>query len=91
MSRNITRLAMVLSLVSLLMLRLPTSVAQRGKGALQLAIQKSLQQTESRLAIEGRRRENEVLVVAAARVVRLDDLGFTAYSVDIIGNKNQPG
>ena len=82
MNRNVTRLATLLSLVSLLIIQLPTSGAQGGNDPLQLAIQKSLQQTQNRLALEGIK--SEVLTVATARVVQLDDIGFTAYSVKIL-------
>lgn len=82
MSKRITCLAIVLFVISLLIVHLSPSAAQRGDDALQLAIQKSLQQTSNRLAVEGRK--GEVLAVVAARVVQLYDLSFTAYSVKIL-------
>jgi len=75
-------LVILLSLLVTFLAQPPTGSAQRDGELLRLAIQKSLQQTTGRQGIADK--EPKILSVAAARIVQVDDVGFTAYSVKIL-------
>lgn len=82
MNRYMIRL-ITISFLILLLIQPLTGGAQRDDEALQLAIQKSLQQTSYQLTTQ-EEGQGEELSVAAARVIQMNDLGFTAYSVKIL-------
>jgi hypothetical protein len=77
----------VLAVSSMLLVQLPAVTQDRSQQAtgLELAIQKSLQQTSAGIQSSPVRGS---LRVATARIVQMDDLGFEAYAVKVLDPTN---